>query len=170
MASKHFADFLLRMPKRGATIQLTVNLVELLPWKYLRRMDHEQFVKVTIAKMNKYLGDSRKSKTARYQQLKSGHAVTGIHLFRMKKAQDARCWWCNGSSQSVTYLMFECRKWRRERESMLRAISPKKTKISARMDTEDLGIMFGDASIEIVAVHRMHGSRQEKRGGWCATN
>lgn len=33
---------------------------------------------------------------------------------------------------------------------MIRAISSKKTKISARMNTEDLGILFGDASIEIV--------------------
>lgn len=108
--------------------------------------------KPALAKMNKYLGDSKKSTTARYLQLKSGHAVTGIHLFRMKKAQDARCWWCNGSSQSVTHLMFECRKWRRERESMLRAISSEKAKtnISARMNKEDLGILFGDASIEIV--------------------
>lgn len=106
--------------------------------------------KPTLAKMNKYLGDSRKSTTARYLQLKSGHAVTGIHLVRMKKAQDARCWWCNGSSQSVTHLMFKCRKWRRERGLMLRAISSKKTKISARMNKEDLGILFGDASIEIV--------------------
>ena len=106
--------------------------------------------KPTLAKMNKYLGDSRKSATARYLQLKSGYGVTGIHHFRMKKAQDARCWWCNGSSQSVTHLMFECRKRRRAREVILRAISPKKTKISARMNKENLGILFGDASIEVV--------------------
>jgi len=33
---------------------------------------------------------------------------------------------------------------------ILRAISPKKTKISARMNKENLGILFGDASIEVV--------------------
>jgi hypothetical protein len=48
--------------------------------------------KPTVAKINNHLSDSRKSAMARYLQLKSGHAVTGIHLFRMKKLQDTRCW------------------------------------------------------------------------------
>jgi hypothetical protein len=41
--------------------------------------------KPTVAKMNEYLGSSRKPATVRHLQLKSGHTVTGMHLFRMKK-------------------------------------------------------------------------------------
>lgn len=107
--------------------------------------------KPTVAKMNKYLGDSKKSTTARYLQLKSGHAVTGVHLFRMKKTQDTRCWWCGSKQQNVNHLMFKCRrKWRRERESMLSTIASKKTVISARMNGQDLETLFGEASIETV--------------------
>jgi hypothetical protein len=106
--------------------------------------------KPTVARINKYLGDSRKSATARYLQLKSGHAVTGVHLFKMKKAQDTRCWWCGSRQQNVNHLMLECRKWRRERESMLNTLASKKTKISARMNGQDLETLFGEASIETV--------------------
>ena len=80
--------------------------------------------KPTVAKVNKYLGDSRKSTTARYLQLKSGHAVTGVHLLRMKKVRDSRCWWCGSRQQNVNHLMLKCRRWRRERESMLSMAGP----------------------------------------------
>lgn len=106
--------------------------------------------KPTVAKMNKFLGDSMKLATARYLQLKSGHAVTGVHLFRMKKVQDSRCWWCGSRQQNVNHLMLKCRKWRRERKSMLSTLASKKTKISARMDGQDLETLFGEASIETV--------------------
>lgn len=106
--------------------------------------------KPTVAKINKCLGDSTKSATARYLQLKSGHAVTGVHLFRMKKAQDTRCWWCGSRQQNVNHLMLKCRKWRRERESMLSTLASKKTKISARKNGQDLETLFGEASIEAV--------------------
>jgi hypothetical protein len=98
--------------------------------------------KPTVAKINKYLGDSRKTTTARYRQLKSGHAVTGIHLFRMKNAQDTRCWWCGSRQQSVRHPLLKCRKWRRERESMLSTLASKKIEISTRINGQDLGILF----------------------------
>jgi plasmid replication initiation protein len=40
---------------------------------------------------NKDIDNGKKSVTARYLQLKSGHAITGIYLLRIKKAQSARC-------------------------------------------------------------------------------
>jgi hypothetical protein len=106
--------------------------------------------KPTVAKINKYLGDSRKSATARYLQLKSGHAVTGIHLFRMKKVQDTRCWWCGSRQQSMRHLMLKCRKRRRDRESMLSTLVSKKIEISTRMEGQESEILFEEASIETV--------------------
>jgi hypothetical protein len=41
---------------------------------------------------NKHIQNARKSVAARYLQLKSNHAVTGVHLLRINKVQDARCW------------------------------------------------------------------------------
>jgi hypothetical protein len=104
----------------------------------------------TVAKTNKYLGDSRKSATAQYLQLKSGHASTGIHLFRMKKVQDSRCWWCSSRQQSVSHLMLKCRKWRRERELMSSTLAYKKIEIFARTNGQDLETSFEEASIEVV--------------------
>jgi hypothetical protein len=45
----------------------------------------------TTTKLNKYIQDARKSVATRYLQLKSNHAVTGVHLLRINKVQDARC-------------------------------------------------------------------------------
>lgn len=100
--------------------------------------------------LNKHLGDSRKSATARYLQLKSGHAVTGVHLYRTKKVQNGRCRWCGSRQKNVSHLMFTCRKWRRERESMLSTIAFKKIKILARMNGQDLKTLFREASNETV--------------------
>jgi hypothetical protein len=40
---------------------------------------------------NKHIADEKKFVSARYLQLKSGHAVTGVHLLRIGKVQDAYC-------------------------------------------------------------------------------
>ncbi|KAI7712086.1 hypothetical protein KC353_g8529 [Hortaea werneckii] len=84
------------------------------------------------AKMNKHIEDARKSVAARYLQLKSGHAVTGAHLLRIGKVKDAQCWWCGESSQTVAHLLLECRKWRRQRDTMLRKLRARKLSISRR--------------------------------------
>jgi len=100
---------------------------------------------------NKHIQNARKSVAARYLQLKSNHAVTGVHLLRINKVQDARCWWCGGSMQTVANLMLECRKWRRERETMPQRLSAKNVKITERRDRRDLEILFEqDATINIV--------------------
>ncbi|KAI7704569.1 hypothetical protein KC353_g13409 [Hortaea werneckii] len=99
-------------------------------------------------KPNKHIEDSKKSTAARYLQLKSGHAITGVHLLRIGKVRDARCWWCGSSRQTVAHLMLECRKWRRQRDKMLRVLISNKIVISARRDHADLKILFQDNAIE----------------------
>jgi len=101
-------------------------------------------------KLNKHINDANKAVATRYLQLKSGHGVTGVHLMRIKRVDDARCWWCNDSRQSVAHLMLKCRKWRRERERMLHALEAKKIKISARRDEQDLLALFGETGVEAV--------------------
>jgi hypothetical protein len=107
------------------------------------------FVKLTVkekwkttTKLNKHIQDARKSVAARYLQLKSNHTVTGVYLLRINKVQDARCWWCSGSKQTVAHLMLECRKWRRERETMLQRLSAKNVTITGRRDRGDLETLF----------------------------
>jgi hypothetical protein len=67
-----------------------------------------------MATLDEHVKDARKSVASRYLQLKSGHAITGVHLLRIGKVQDARCWWCSSSRQTVEHVLLECRKWRRE--------------------------------------------------------
>jgi len=100
---------------------------------------------------NKHIQYARKSMAARYLQLKSNHAVTGVHLLRINKVQDARCWWCGGSKQTVAHLMLECRKWRRERETMLQRLSAKNVAITERRDWRDLETLFEQvATIDVL--------------------
>jgi ribonuclease HI len=88
----------------------------------------------TTTKLNKYIQNARKSVAARYLQLKSNHAVTGVHLL-----------------QTVALLMLECRKWRRERETMLQRLSARNVKITGRRDRRDLEILFEqDATIDVL--------------------
>jgi hypothetical protein len=100
---------------------------------------------------NKHIQNARKSVAARYLQLKSNHAVTGVHLLRINKVQDARCWWCGGSKQTVVHLMLECRKWRRERETMLQRLRVKSVTITERRDRRDLETLFEQvATIDVL--------------------
>jgi hypothetical protein len=103
-----------------------------------------------IAKVNDNMAKAKKSVAARYLQLKSGHAITGAHLLRIGKVEDAQCWWCGGSSQTVAHLLLRCRKWRRQRDSMMRGMRAERVTISARRDSADLENLFGETAAEEV--------------------
>jgi hypothetical protein len=97
------------------------------------------------------MAKAKKSVAARYLQLKSGHAVTGAHLLRIGKVEDAQCWWYNESDQTVAHLLLHCRKWRRQRDSMMRGLCAGKVPISAMRDRADLETLFGEkATAEVL--------------------
>jgi len=98
------------------------------------------------AKINKDIANAKKSVAARYLQLKSGHAITGAHMLRIGKVEDAQRWWCGGSSQTVAHLLLRCRKWRRQRDSLLRGMRAEEIFISARRDQADLESPFRDVA------------------------
>lgn len=105
-------------------------------------------------KINKHIKDASKSVAARHLQLKSGHAITGSHLLRIDQVQDAQCWWCGANSQTVSHLLLECRKWRRQRDFMLRKLRVKEVSISGRRDRADLKALFGDgATAEVLQLN-----------------
>lgn len=112
---------------------------------YVKQAIKEKWKPAT--KTNKNIADTKQSVAARYLQLKSGHAITGVHLLRIGKVQDATCWWCRADSQTVAHLMLKCRKWRRQRDCMLRELRAKKFSISGRRDRADLKTLFGDGAI-----------------------
>jgi hypothetical protein len=65
---------------------------------YVKQAVREKWKPIT--RLNKNVKDANKPVAARYLQLKSGHAITGAHLMRIGRVEDARCWWCSGSSPS----------------------------------------------------------------------
>jgi hypothetical protein len=68
---------------------------------------------------DKTIMTTTKRLATRYYQLKTGHAVIGVHLKRINTIDDDRCWWCESEErQSVKHLMKECRKWREARETL----------------------------------------------------
>jgi hypothetical protein len=108
-------------------------------------------------------------------QLKSGHAITAAHLMRIGKAEDARCWWCSGSRQTVAHLLLECRKWRRERESMVQKLKAKDITVSETPDRRNLKILFEDNAIvdmlefvEQTEVGKRPGAENNKVDWWDA--
>jgi hypothetical protein len=128
-----------------------------------------------MARLNKHVKDARKSCAARYLQLKSGHTITAAHLMRIGKAEDARCWWCSGSIQTVAHLLLECRKWRRERESMVQKLKAKDITVSETPDRRNLKILFEDNTIvdmlefvEQTEVGKRPGAENDKVDSWDA--
>lgn len=124
-------------------------------------------------RLNKHVKDARKSFAARYLQLKSGHAITAAHLMRIGKAEDARCWWCSDSRQTVAHLLLECRKWRREREAMVRKLKARDITISETPDRRNLEIIFRDNAIvdmlefmEKTEVGKKPGTEHNKVDSW----
>jgi hypothetical protein len=97
-----------------------------------------------MATLNKNIKDARRSVASRYLQLKSGHAITGVHLLRIGQVEDARFWWCSSSRQTVEHLLLERRKWRREREVMIRKLSTKNITISETPDRRNIRTLFGE--------------------------
>jgi hypothetical protein len=100
----------------------------------------------TTRATNKHIENAKKSAAARYLQLKSGHAITGVHLLRIGKVQDAHCWWCGNSRQTVVHLMLRCRKWRRERDAMLQKLKVKRSTVGEMQDQTHLGTLFERAA------------------------
>jgi hypothetical protein len=112
---------------------------------YVKQAVKERWISKT--RLNKYVKDARKSCAARYLQLKSGHAVTAVHLTRIGKVEDPRCWWCHSSRQTVAHLLLECRKWRRERETMVKKLKAKDITVGEAPDRRNLKILLTDNAI-----------------------
>ena len=68
--------------------------------------------------INRYLSKSKKTLTARFLQLKSGHRAIGYFLHRIKVINSPECWWCSCLTQTPEHLWLDCYKWRREKDKL----------------------------------------------------
>jgi hypothetical protein len=56
---------------------------------------------------------SMKLLAARFYQLKSGHAPTGVYLKQFSHRDDDKCWWCGGTvAQTWEHLFRHCSRWK----------------------------------------------------------
>lgn len=93
-------------------------------------------------RLSKHVKDARKAFAPQYLQLKSGHAITAAYLMRIGKAEDARCWRCNGSRQIVECLLHEWREWRREREILVQRLKARDITVSEKPDRKHLKTLY----------------------------
>ncbi len=70
--------------------------------------------------MSKVLGHTAKKYALRYLQLKVGYGAVGNYLARIGVIETPQCWWCGQAEQSVEHLYTKCRRWRKERQKLLR--------------------------------------------------
>lgn len=77
-------------------------------------------------RLNKEIFTVSKRLSSRFFQLKIGHAITAVYLKRIKKSEYSRCWWCNNRNQTIEHLLFECRKWRKERQDFYKDLEASK--------------------------------------------
>lgn len=124
-------------------------------------------------RLTKHVKNARKAFVARYLQLKSGHAITIAYLMRIGKAEEARCWWCSSSRQTVEHLLLECRKWRREREILLQRLKARNIAVSETPDRRNLKTLFEDnaivdmlKSVENTEVGKRQGAEDDKGDSW----
>jgi len=60
---------------------------------------------------------AEKRTAARFYQLKSGHALTGVYLKSTDNRPDDHCWWCDpenisGTQQTRDHLFKHCSRWK----------------------------------------------------------
>ena len=82
-------------------------------------------------RMNKLLGETKKSVAGRFLQLKVGHALTGVYLEHIKKKESKECWWCRYLMQTVDHLFKWCKKWKRQQDTLWEKLR-KKCKMKKR--------------------------------------
>jgi hypothetical protein len=85
-------------------------------------------------KPNRTIANSEKPTAQVYYQIKTGHALIGPYLKRIKKTDDDTCWWCNrGVVQSRKHLFKRCKHWSKAQNELWREV--KKASGRARMTT-----------------------------------
>jgi ribonuclease HI len=65
---------------------------------------------------------STKRLAARFYQLKTGHALTGVYLHWTKARPTPQCWWCPYPRQTREHLLKGCPKWRKQQKVLWKEV------------------------------------------------
>ena len=83
--------------------------------------------------------------TSRYFQLKSGHAAIGVYLHQIKAQEDATCRDCGLSRETIHHLLFECRKWRHQRNKLYKDLEMDGVMRPAGAEEHPQGRLLGES-------------------------
>ena len=90
------------------------------------------------------LGKAPKKYAARFYQLKVGHGAIGNYLARIGVIETPQCWWCGQAEQSVEHLYTKCRRWRKERRKLLRALCKEGIRWQGWTEKKGLALLLAD--------------------------
>jgi ribonuclease HI len=68
------------------------------------------------------LANAAKGLARHYFQFKTGHTPIGSYLYRIKALSSPFCTSCSSGRETVFHILFACRKWRRQRETFIKAL------------------------------------------------
>ena len=74
-------------------------------------------------KLNSVAASTHKRLAQRYYQYKTGHAPIGAYLHRIKARDSPTCLGCSRGNETVNHLLIDCRKWRRQRDILLKDLT-----------------------------------------------
>jgi ribonuclease HI len=87
-------------------------------------------------KIDPILGNAPKILSARLLQLRCGHAAIGTYQKRFLKSETEECE-CGERKQDVTHLILRCKRWKYQREKLLKGAKEKGVYVSPRLDKKD---------------------------------
>ena len=95
-------------------------------------------------KMDPIAAAAPKRIARRFFQLKVGHAAIGTYLARIKARDSEICQGCHQDRETVRHLLFECREWRRQRDSLYKALKQAKVALPIAAEEHLEGRILGD--------------------------
>lgn len=107
-------------------------------WETSPRCDRLRRIDPTLPS-NKFLklaGTLPKQQTSLLIQLRSGHAPLNKHLFRLGKADSARCS-CGTDDETVIHFLLRCPNWNRARAPLRRAFPPSNLQLRTLLNDPD---------------------------------
>lgn len=74
-------------------------------------------------KQDPVIAAAPKKIASRYYQLKTGHAAIGIYLQKIQAQERETCQGCQAPKELVHHLLFECRQWQRQQETLYQGLT-----------------------------------------------
>jgi ribonuclease HI len=85
-----------------------------------------------------------KKLASRYYQLKTDHAAIGPYLRRIQAQESEACRGCQAPKETVSHLLFECREWRKERETLYKTLTKAGVARPTLAEEHPRGRLLGD--------------------------